>query len=145
MDEQRLDTPKVSFGTAGLLLGAAAATSATVAVANPKDWADIAERVGIPTMILLLVVMVVGYFIRLIGAPLVRTHIDFVGGLRDTAKANAEAAKINAEAILQLKNLAERGMDLVRELHAASQKNQLEIMGALRAKSEEKSTNGEAK
>lgn len=113
MDHQPKD---YVFGTALTLLGAAAGAGLTALMGSPKEWADLIERLGLPTAMILILVVVFGAVIRIFGQPLVRTHMDLVASLKETAKANAEASRTNAEAVMQLKQLAEVQQATLMEL-----------------------------
>jgi hypothetical protein len=96
--------------------GAAIGAGGMALLGDVKGWAEIVERVGVPMTTVLILLAVFMVVVKVFGQPLLATHISLVTSLKETAAANAEASRMNAEAVVQLKNLAEVQQATLTEL-----------------------------
>jgi hypothetical protein len=118
-------TSNRTWNVMGLLAGTAGGFAVSnVLNASPKAWADLVERVGVPFACMLLLALLAAALLKVIATPLVKSHVDFVTSLADTTKANVQA-------IQGLKELADSGMEVVREMQDSTMRNQEAILACL--------------
>lgn len=119
--------PKPSLNTfADKLLATltTAGAGATVAgMAGPKEWGDLAERVGMPFVVFLFVLLLCRWALHNLIQPLVATHNKFVVKIEQTQVKQAQALEslaecqgIQSESLVRLTEQGERQEQVLRDL-----------------------------
>lgn len=116
-------------------------TLAQEAVANPQTWANIAERLGIPFAILLLIFFwmaaVAIWFAKNVIKPVTKAHVSFVEAVRGTQVEIKENSKKSIEQNVSIIDIAKTHKDAF-DKHDREVLERLERMSFLLAKEAKK-------